>query len=321
MLSEFEIIDRFFNRPAPSAVLGVGDDAALLKISPGMELAVSTDMMVAGRHFFPDTDPYKLGRKLLAVNLSDMAAMGARPRWVTLSLALPESNEKWIEAFAGGFLELASEYQVELIGGDTTRGPLTLCVQIMGEVPDGQALRRDGARAGDGIWVSGRLGDAALALAHRNHRIHLEPHEMAACLPALHTPVPRVALGERLRGIAHSAIDISDGLLADLGHIATSSRVSASIELEKIPASDALRKHFNDPVARACLVAGGDDYELCFTAAEAARSALETIARELGVPLTCIGCIEAGEGVVLKDRAGHPVSMGSSGFDHFRNGT
>lgn len=321
MLSEFDIIRRYFTRPAPGAILGVGDDAAIIKPGRGMELAVSTDMLVAGKHFFVDADPGKLGEKCLAVNLSDMAAMGATPRWVTLSLALPEADEKWIEGFADGFMGLARKYRVDLIGGDTTRGPLNICVQILGEVPKGCALRRDGAKPGDEIWVSGQLGDAALALAHMRHRIVLEPHDVAACVPALHTPTARVKLGEGLRGLARSAIDISDGLLADLGHILECSRAAAVIELDAVPRSGILEKYLSRPVALNALLAGGDDYELCFTASKAKRKSVEKLARELRLKLTRIGEIRKGHGLTVMDPTGKPVTLAATGFDHFRAGS
>ncbi|MDP1636422.1 MAG: thiamine-phosphate kinase, partial [Gallionellaceae bacterium] len=218
-MSEFDLIKRFFTRPAPGAILGVGDDAALLRVGEGMELAVSTDMLVSGTHFLPDADPFLLGHKALAVNLSDLAAMGATPRWATLAIALPSADEDWLRRFSDGFFVLADEFGVELVGGDTTRGPLNLCVTIMGEVPQGRALRRDGAQAGDDIWISGTLGDAALGLAQLQGKTVLPDDMRERCLAALQQPQPRIALGMALRGIAHSAIDISDGLLADLGHI------------------------------------------------------------------------------------------------------
>lgn len=316
MLSEFDIIRRYFTHPAPGAVLGVGDDCALVKLPPGMELAVSTDMLVAGKHFFPDTDPYKLGHKALAVNLSDMAAMGAMPRWVTLSLALPEADEKWLEAFARGFMDLAAAHHVDLIGGDTTRGPLNICVQIMGELPEGLALRRDGAKPGDEIWVSGHLGDAALALAHLQSRITLNTQDLNACLPALDQPQPRVELGAGLRGLARSAIDISDGLLADLGHILQRSNVSAVVGLAAIPRSAIVEKYLTP--ALHCLLAGGDDYELCFTAPAAKHGEVERLSRKLGLALTCIGRIETGHGLTVLDQSGKPLTMKVAGFDHFR---
>jgi thiamine-monophosphate kinase len=322
MLSEFDIIQRYFNRPTPGAVLGVGDDAALIQPSAGMELAVSTDMLVSGQHFFADADPRGLGHKSLAVNLSDMAAMGAEPRWTTLSLALPElfarENAKWLEGFSDGFFRLADAYQVELIGGDTTRGPLTICVTIIGEVARGKALRRSGARPGDDIWVSGHLGDAALALAHQQGLIMLGPSEIEVCLPALNMPTPRVGLGQRLIGLAHSAIDISDGLLADLGHILKCSKASAIIKTFEISCSAPLRKRLPHPLALKCLLAGGDDYELCFTAPRTRRAKIETLSRELVLPLSRIGEIGVGDGLVVLDAAGETVTLETTGYDHFR---
>ena len=318
MPSEFDLIRRFFTRPAPSAVLGVGDDAALIRPTAGMELAVSTDMLVSGHHFFPDADPFQLGYKSLAVNLSDMAAMGANPRWATLALALPEADEHWLGAFAEGFFGIAREYGVDLIGGDTTRGPLAISVTIMGEVPAGQALRRSGALPGDEIWVSGQLGDAALALAHLQHRIVLTPHDAAACLPALHTPTPQVALGQRLLGLAHSAIDISDGFAADLGHILEASAVAAEIGFAALPVSATLREYLHEPEARRCVLAGGDDYQLCFTVPAARREEVLAISRQSGLPLACVGRIEAGSGLRVLDHQGQLIALEGTGFDHFR---
>jgi thiamine-monophosphate kinase len=271
MVSEFELIRRFFTRVTPGAVLGVGDDAALVHIRHGMELAVSTDMLVSGTHFFPDADPFFLGHKALAVNLSDMAAMAAQPRWMTLALSLPEVDEMWLEKFSAGLFALADEYQVVLIGGDTTRGPLNLCVTIMGEVPHGAALRRSAAQVGDDIWVSGVLGDAALALAHIQGRMQLATKDFVACASALHQPMPRVALGLALRGVGHSAIDISDGLLADLGHILECSNVGAEIAFAALPISCAMQPYLEQPLGKHCVLAGGDDYELCFTVPVAYR--------------------------------------------------
>lgn len=317
MPSEFDLIRQYFTRTTTHTALGVGDDAALLAVTAGMELAVSTDMLVAGRHFFHDADPRLLGRKCLAVNLSDMAAMGATPRWATLSLALPQADEAWLAAFAGGFFEMAGQFGVDLVGGDTTGGSLNLCVTIMGVVPTGMALRRSGARAGDDIWVSGKLGDAALALAHLQGRIALNAPDATTCLPALHDPTPRVALGVALLGVAHSAIDISDGLLADLGHILECSGVAAEIEFAALPASAVLRRRLPDDTARACLLAGGDDYELCFTAPAARREAIAAIGLRLGVPLTRIGALRSGSGLHVRDETGQEIPIGKTGFDHF----
>jgi len=317
MLSEFELIKRYFTHPAPHAVLGVGDDAALVKVAKGKELVVSTDMLVSGTHFFPDADPYKLGHKALAVNLSDMAAMGATPRWATLSLAMPEADENWLKPFAKGFMDLARAQQVDLIGGDTARGPLNICVQIMGEVPAGKALRRDGAKPGDEIWVSGQIGDAALALAHLQNRIQLEAQEVKACLNKLHMPAARVALGQHLVGMAHSAIDISDGILADLGHILESSGVAAVVEFEALPKSAVLQKYLKHDAALRALLAGGDDYELCFTAPKKNSVGLAKLSRKLKLPLTRIGNIKKGRSLTVLDAGGKRMAWNTVGYDHF----
>ena len=317
MASEFDIIRNYFTPPSTTATLGVGDDCALVRVAPGMELAVSTDMLLAGRHFFPDADPYKLGHKVLAVNLSDLAAMGAQPRWATLALALPEADEAWLSAFSAGFFALAGEHGVSLIGGDTTRGPLTACVQILGEVPAGAALRRAGAAPGDEIWVSGRLGDAALALAHLKQQIRLTPQDAAACLPRLHMPAPRVALGTALRGIASSAIDVSDGLAADLGHIVRASGLAAEIDFAALPASEVLKRYLTDPVAEKALLSGGDDYELCFTAPASCAHKIDRLATQLQLPLTRIGRTRAGQGLVVLDSEHRTMTLELQGFDHF----
>lgn len=316
-MSEFGLIEQYFTRPTPSAILGVGDDAALVRVSAGMELAISTDMLVCGTHFFADADPFLLGHKTLAVNISDMAAMGAKPRWATLSLSLPEENAAWLKSFSEGFFALADAYKVELIGGDTTRGPLNLCVTIMGEVPPGQALRRDGARPADEIWVSGKLGGAALALNHLLGRTQLDESDFRAVATALHQPQPRVALGLALRGIAHSAIDVSDGLLSDLGHILERSHVGAEIYLQNIPHSAVLQPYMSQELGQRCVLAGGDDYELCFTAAAKSHEQIERISRELNLPLSCIGHIVSGSTCKVLQADGTELKLERSGYDHF----
>jgi thiamine-monophosphate kinase len=323
-LSEFELIDRFFKRAArsPSVVLAGGDDAALIVPTPGCELALSVDMLVEGRHFSPGVDPRSLGHKTLAVNLSDMAAMGATPRWALLAGALPTSDAGWLEAFADGFYALAGAHRVDLVGGDTTGGPLNLCVTIVGEVPAGRAIRRAGARVGDDIYVSGELGDAALAVAARRDRIDVDAQALARCRRRLEWPAPRVALGERLRGIATSMLDVSDGLTGDLGHILEASAVGAAIELASIPRSDALAALLATPardVALECLLAGGDDYELLFTAPASAARALAAIANDVALPIARIGWITAERGLAITDEHGDPLAAIPRAFDHFAN--
>jgi thiamine-monophosphate kinase len=314
---EFDLIARHFTRPAANAVLGVGDDCALVDVSNGMDLAVSTDTMVSGTHFFPDVDPETLGHKALAVNLSDMAAMGAMPYWAMLALTVPAVNHEWLAKFAKGFFDLAEEFGVSLIGGDTTKGPLTMTVTIMGEVPAGAALRRNGAKAGNDIWVSGNLGDAALAVAHRRGLLKLAEEDYLEAVMRLYEPTPRVSLGQALRGMATSAIDISDGLLADLGHICALSKVGATVEADRLPVSAIGARHIDSPSGMAAIVAGGDDYELCFTAPENARDSIEDLTDMLGVPLTRIGEIRKGKGVSLLGGDGKPITVDGRGFDHF----
>lgn len=317
MSSEFSLIQRFFTKPAPQAVLGVGDDAALMAVSPNTELAVSTDMLVSGTHFFPDTDPRKLGWKTLAVNISDMAAMGANPRWATLALSLPRADEVWLSAFASGFFACAKEFEVDLVGGDTTRGPLNLAVTIFGEVVRGQALRRDGAKPGDEIWISGTLGGAALSLKALQGDVALEPEQLDSCRRLLDQPQPRVALGIALRGIATAALDISDGLLGDLEHILERSDVGAEICFDALPAHPALEPLLAETWAQQCVLAGGDDYELCFTAAHAQHDAIKVLEESLGLKLTRIGRITAETGLQLLDASGQPMQTTKGGYDHF----
>ncbi len=314
---EFALIARYFTRPTPNAVLGVGDDCALLAPTPGMQLAVSSDMLLVGTHFAPRDSPAGIGHKSLAVNLSDLAAMGATPRWATLSIALPEVNEAWLAAFARGFFRMADMHAIELVGGDTTRGPLTVAITVMGEVPPGRALRRDGAEAGDDVWVSGQIGSAALALAYRQGRLFMEQIDAARVLPALYLPQPRVTLGVALRGLAHSAIDVSDGLLADLGHILDASSVGAEIEFARLPIAAVAAKYLADPVARECVLAGGDDYELCFTAPPTQRAEVELAAASAQVAITRVGRITAQPGLAVLGADAEPMPLGKTGYDHF----
>jgi thiamine-monophosphate kinase len=321
-VNEFEVIARFFSRPprAASVHRGVGDDAALLAPSPGCELAVSVDMLVAGRHFLTDVDPEKLGHKTLAVNLSDLAAMGATPRWALLAGALPDLDERWLAAFARGFYALANRHDVELVGGDTTRGPLNLCVTVLGEVPTGLALTRAGAKPGDDVYVSGALGDAALALAAITDRVTLGANALSPAREKLEMPVPRIALGIALRGVASAAIDISDGLTGDLGHVLEQSGVGADIDLAAVPRSEALERLLagaERSIALDCLLGGGDDYELCFTAPREAAARVAQIVAQTGVALTRIGTVTAAPGLTVRDEHGAPLPKLPHAFDHF----
>jgi len=317
--SEFDIIRSYFTRPVKRALLGVGDDCALIGPEPGTLLAVSTDMLVEGRHFLAGADAAKLGHKALAVNLSDLAAMGAAPRYATLALALPEADASWLAQFAQGFFKLADSFGVELIGGDTTRGPRNISITVMGAVPPELALRRDGAKAGDEVWLSGCTGDAGLALAHLDARVLLADAALAHCLTRLHTPKPCIALGLALRGIATSAIDVSDGLAADLGHVAERSGVAMELHYAALPRSRALRSCADERLARQCLLAGGDDYELAFTASPGSRERVAAVAADLGLVLTRIGSVSAGApgAVSVVDADGRPVALESKGYDHF----
>ena len=314
---EFDLIAKHFTRATPGAVLGVGDDCALLAPTPGMQLAVSSDMLLEGRHFSPQDSPAGLGHKSLAVNLSDLAAMGATPRWATLAIALPEENDAWLTAFARGFFRMADQHGIELVGGDTTRGTLTISITVMGEVPPGQALRRDGAQARDDVWVSGVIGSAALALAYRQGRLFMEQIDAARVLPALYLPTPRIELGIALRGVATSAIDISDGLLGDLGHILERSQVGAELEFAALPTLPVVRSYLHEAVARDCVLAGGDDYELCFTAPVDRRDAVLAAAASAGVAVTRIGRITAAPGLTVIDTDGQPLAFERTGYDHF----
>lgn len=319
MTPEFELIRRHFVRPMRAAALGPGDDCALVAPSPGHELAITSDMLVSGTHFLANTDPHRLGWKTLAVNLSDLAAMGATPRWVTLALSLPQVDHGWLSSFAAGFFDCAARFGIDLIGGDTTRGPLNLCVTALGEVSEGASIRRSGARADDDIWISGQPGRAALGLACLQGKLHLDIEARDAFITALEQPSPRIALGKALRGIASAMIDVSDGLLADLGHIAGASALSATVEDEALP-SQLLHAACDDyDAVRNALLAGGDDYELLFCAPKSAHDALHALSESLSLPLTRIGSMQAGNPghVGLFDAAGRELPVARRGFDHF----
>lgn len=316
MPSEFDLIARFFTRPTPATALGIGDDCALLTPAAGMQTAISSDMLVSGIHFFADTDPEQLGHKSLAVNLSDLAAMGARPLAFTLALALPASDEKWLGPFSDGLFSLAEKYHCELIGGDTTRGPLNICITIFGEVPTNGALRRDRAKNGDDIWVSGTLGDARAGLECLQGKVALDTAARDFCLTRLQRPDPRVALGMAIRQLAHAAIDLSDGLMGDLSHILNRSRVGATLNIDALPASFALASQPREFQLR-CMLSGGDDYELCFTAPPSQKEAIQEAARKTNTPVTRVGTIDSTQGLRLVNAQGEKQTFSLHSFDHF----
>ncbi|WP_133000557.1 thiamine-phosphate kinase [Luteimonas arsenica] len=317
-MAEFKLIDRIRERAGHArgdVVLGIGDDAALLQPPPGMQLVVTMDTLNDGVHFPGGTDAARVGWKALAVNLSDLAAMGAEPAWCTLSLSLPRSDRAWVDGFLDGFLALAAEYDVALVGGDTTCGPLAVSVAAHGFVDPGRALRRDGAREGDGVWVSGTLGGAAGALEQWRAGGAIDP----ALRERLDRPRPRIALGRALAGVATACIDISDGLLADLGHVCAASGVAARVEVDALPGGRLLRPHFGNDALRALQATGGDDYELCFTLPEGAdaMAAAAATAAATGVEVTRIGTVVAGQGVEAFDRDGRCWSPPRAGHEHF----
>lgn len=319
-MSEFDLITRHFTRPTKRVRIGIGDDCAVIAPTPGMEMAISTDTLVAGIHFFADADASRLGYKALAVNLSDLAACGAMPRYATLALTLPHANEQWLEGFAEGFFALADEYDVELIGGDTTKGPLSITITVMGDVLPGRALRRNTAQTGDAIWVSGFLGGAALSLMNLKREWVSKPDVIEGLDARLMKPIPQVALGTALVGVATAAIDVSDGLLADLGHIVESSQLGATIARAKLPVPDALYA-LTDPLFDRCALSGGDDYELCFTAPPSAHEQIIGISEKLNIRLTCIGHTHAPRTgapyVRVLNALGEDVTPAKTGYDHF----
>ena len=316
-LGEFDLIAKYFTRTVTRAALGVGDDCALFSTSPGMQLAVSSDMLVEGRHFLPTVAPERLGHKALAVNLSDLAACGAKPLAFTLALAMPRVDERFLEGFARGLLALADAHECELIGGDTTRGPLNLCITVFGEVPLGTALLRSGAQPDDDLYVSGSLGDARLALEAFRGTVVLDGDAFERVRNAMERPQPRVALGLALRGVATSAIDVSDGLLGDLAHVLRRSKVGAELLADALPRSAVLRTQ-PEALQRSCTLAGGDDYELIFTAPPQRAPLVAAAAEAAQVGVTRIGRIEAEAGLRLIDRDGRALADDFASFDHFK---
>lgn len=319
-LSEFELIDRFFAGRGPrraDVVLGIGDDCALLSAPPGYELAMTTDTLVEGVHFLPGTDPRDLGHKALAVNLSDLAAMGAEPAWFLLSLTLPSADADWLGAFADGLFALAARHGVALAGGNTTRGPLSITIQATGFVPLGRALQRGGARPGDRVFVTGTLGDAALALAARLGHADLSEDEAATLAARLDRPEPRVAAGLALRGLASACIDLSDGLAQDLGHVLAASGAGARVDAECLPLSPPVRAWIERTGRWDMVLAGGDDYELCFAVPTAQAELAVQDLRRAGVEATGIGEIVAGQGLSITRRGAPLAWSGVGGFAHF----
>ena len=319
-MGEFDLITRYFTRPAKRAVLGVGDDCALWQIQPGMQLAVSTDMLVEGRHFLNTVPAKRLGHKALAVNLSDLAASGAKPVAFTLALAMPRIDETWLQGFSAGLLALADQHTCELVGGDTTQGPLTICITVMGEVPPGDALLRQGAQVGDDIYISGSVGDARLALEVMRGQLSLSASDFESCRQRMEQPQPRVSLGLALRGVANACIDVSDGLAGDLGHVLKASQVGAVLTTDWVQDSAAISVAMQSlPFARRLdmALAGGDDYELLFTVPPDLADSVQDAANDCDVSITCIGRITHGSGLQVLDAQGVPLSRRFTSFDHF----
>lgn len=316
MSPEFNLIHTYFNRKTHHTDLSIGDDAALISVANQQQLAVSSDMLVAGTHFFADAPPYTIGWKSLAVNVSDMAAMGAKPKWITLAIALPHQDATWLEAFANGLFDCAKQFNIDLIGGDTTRGPLTINITILGEVSNGAAVTRSGAQINDDIWVSGELGSAALALAHLLDKISLSESAFNHARNHLQLPQPKLALGLALQDIATSCIDISDGLLADLGHILSASKLGAELDYAKMPIMPEMITEHLKPLVQQCVLSGGDDYELCFTAPKKNQETIIALSQTLNLPITLIGNTTADSELNVLYQ-GKPLSMHTKGFDHF----
>jgi thiamine-monophosphate kinase len=322
-MGEFDLIRRFFQRPgrhAPGVVLGIGDDCALLAPSAGQQLAISSDMLVEGRHFFADVDPVTLGHKALAVNLSDLAAMGATPLGFTLALALPHADEAWLQGFTQGLFALADAHGCPLVGGDTTRGPLNLCITVFGQVPPGRALHRSGAQVGDDIYVSGSLGDARLALEALLGQQPAAPSTLQRTRQRLECPTPRVTLGLALRGLATAAADVSDGLVGDLGHILHASGVGADVNVDGLMTSAAVSADVRElpaALAHTCVLAGGDDYELVFTAPSEKRQDILRASAQSETPVTRIGHITADTGLRLLHANGTVLDTTPVAFNHF----
>lgn len=319
-MKEFELINRYFKGRGITrrdVNLGIGDDCALVTVPPNCQLAVTTDTLVCGVHFFDDISPRALGHRSLAVNLSDLAAMGAEPAWVSVGLTLPNIDPLWIEEFTEGMHEIAEYFNVQIIGGDTTQGPLSITICAKGTVPEGKALRRSGAKVGDWIFVTGPLGDAGLAIESRKRHLKIEPEHLKYVNKRFDFPTPRVAAGQFLRGVASSAIDVSDGLLADLGHILDMSQVSAVVNVESIPTSDAMKSSLNFEQQLPFILNYGDDYELLFTVPDSKKGMLDLKLRQYDVNATCIGQIKSGDGQIELLYNKEKFDFKHTGFEHF----
>ena len=318
-MTEFDLIEQYFKkqvRPAPGVVEGIGDDAALLKVPEGHILAVSTDTLINGVHFPVNTSAYDIGYKSLAVNLSDMAAMGANPLWTTLSLTLPDNDEGWISEFTMGFLKLANLHEVTLVGGDLSHGSLTITVQILGSIPEGCEIKRSGAVPGNSIYVTGQLGMASYSLSILMGEQPEIRHPPEDCLNRLNRPEPRVKIGIALRKLASAAIDVSDGLAADLGHLLKSSSVGAEINIQKLPFHEALKCMPEDKIRTYCLNRG-DDYELCFTSDHCNHETVKNIGKEYGCQITRIGKIIIGNGLNWISSNAEKIELDTNGYRHF----
>ena len=313
MTSEFEIIDRYFKKKTKQTALGVGDDAALINVQKNYQLVTSSDMLVENTHFLKNTNPSQLGWKSLAVNLSDIAAMGASPKWATLSISLPKINHAWLKKFSAGFFKCADKFGIDLIGGDTTKGPLSISITIMGEIKKNEALLRSGAKINDDIWVTGQLGLASMGLASIQGKLKLPPHIKNKCIRALETPTPKTSLGSHLSRYANSCIDISDGLIQDLRHILKASKVGASLLLNDIPCE----KFIHTSKQYQFALNGGDDYELLFTAAKKNRSYIKKIAKKTNTPVNVIGTITKKKTLNILNEQGKSIKFNPKGFDHF----
>ncbi len=319
-MKEFDLIEHYFSNKGlnrKDVAVGVGDDAAVITVPENYNLLVTTDTLVEGVHFFPDISPAALGHRVIAVNLSDLAAMGAEPCWVSVAITLPEINEQWIDAFSSGLFETCDYYNVQVIGGDTTQGPLSVTITAQGIVPEGKAILRSGAKPGDFIYVTGSLGDAGLAVAARKHDLNISEQNRSFLNERLEYPSPRVGLGQAIRGTASAAIDVSDGLISDLRHILKASGVGAAIDVDKLPLSRALKQSVDEEQQINYALSAGDDYELLFTVPPDKRGALDVMVGQYGMEITCIGQVQGVEPKIDFRKNGESIELSLTGYQHF----